>query len=195
MRHGQQHWIYVLGGPELREAARKWQERKVQQGKAYAVIEGAPPGSELQRLAGVNNDDVLYVFAEGVSAGRLGKFEIGPDELVRHLRAEGLDGGHRSLKIFASRSGDRQDGVCYAEVLYQAAQGEFPRVVVSGYRGQVDPEGFDGHKTAGLAAGETLQGMNREQWLARGARAMENRVQFPPEHQADDAPAEPERQP
>ena len=48
-------------------------------------------------------------------------------------------------------------------------------------RGRVDAEGFDGHKTAGLGEGEMLEGLSRDAWLAKGARAQENRVQFPAE--------------
>ncbi len=181
----QQHWMYVLGGTGLREKARKWEERKTRQGKGYAVIDCAPAGSHAPRLAGVGNDDVLYVFADAVREGRVGEWEMGPEDLARHLRAEGLDLGHRSLKIFASHSGDGFGSECFAERVYEAMRPEYPHMMVSGYRGQVDAEGFDGHKTAGLSEGETLEGLSREQWLEKGARAMENRVQFPPQPEGE----------
>ncbi len=176
------HWIYVLGGRALGEKAEKWAERKIRQGKAYRVVAGAPPGAHQQRLAALRNADVLYVFADAVREGRLGEWGIGPDELAAHLRAEGLDRGHQCLKIFASWSGDDFQAASYAELVYGAAHREYPQLVVYGYHGQVDAEGFDAHKTAGLGPGETLEVLSREQWLERGARARENRVRFPPEH-------------
>jgi hypothetical protein len=177
----QQHWIYVVGGAELREKARRWGTRKTLQGKAYAVIEGASPGSHSQKLAGVGNEDVLYVFADAVREGKLGEWGFGAEELAAHLPAEGLDRGHRSLKIFASRSGDRDGSACFAEQVYEAMQPAYPHIVVFGYLGQVNAEGFDGHKTAGLSELEKLEGLSREEWLQKGARAQENRVRFPTE--------------
>jgi len=184
----QQHWIYVLGGEGLREKARKWEKRKTEQGKNYVVIEGAPVGSHEQRLARVGDDDVLYVFADAVQRGSLGEWGIRPEALARHLLAEGLDGGHRSLKIFASRSGDCLDSQSFAEQVYEAMHPAYPQLVVHGYLGQVDAEGFDGHKTAGLGEGETLKELSREQWFEKRARAQENRVQFPPEPEVTQNP-------
>ncbi len=180
-KKAQRHWIYVLGGVVLQAKARMWAERKSRQGKIYEVIEGAAAGSESGRLSRIQNDDVVYVFADAVSDGRLGEWAIGPEELVRHLRAEGLSQGHRSLKIFASRSGDGERAASFAERVYDAMRAEFPQVTVFGYLGQVAAEGFDGHKTAGLGEGESLESTSREEWTARGARARDNRVQFPPE--------------
>jgi hypothetical protein len=178
---GQQHWIYVLGGSALQQKARKWEERKSGQGKRYEVIEGVPAGSESGRLSGVQNDDVVYVFADAVRDGRLGEWAMGPEELARHLRAEGLQQGHRSLKIFASWSGDGAESASFAVRLYEVMRPEYPELTVFGYLGQVDAEGFDGHKTAGLGESEALTSMTREEWTAKGARARDNRVQFPPE--------------
>jgi hypothetical protein len=178
---GQQHWIYVLGGVASLLKVRKWEERKSQQGKKYEVIEGGPLGSESGRLRCVQSDDVVYVFADAVRDGRLGDWEMGPEDLARHLRAEGLQQGHRSLKIFASWSGDEAESASYAERLYEVMRPEYPELTVFGYLGQVDAEGFDGHKTAGLGEGEALTTMSREEWTAKGARARDNRVQFPPE--------------
>ena len=165
----QQHWIYVIGGAELREKARHWEQRKTGQGKAYALISGSQPGSESATLADVKSDDVLYVLAGEVRDGRLGSVAFDPRELAAHLRKSGLPEGHRELKIFASRSGDEDGGPSYAEQLYQAMLPEYPDIVVFGYRGQVDPDGFDGHKTAGLGADESLDSMTREQMDREGS--------------------------
>jgi hypothetical protein len=116
-----------------------------------------------------------------VQEGKLGEWGIGPEELASRLRTEGLDEGHRSLKIFASHSGDSSGPGSFAGQVYEAMHSMYPQMVVCGYRGQVDAEGFDGHKTAGLGEGEKLHGLSREQWLQKGARARENRVQFPAE--------------
>ena len=178
---GQQHWIYVLGGTALLQKARTWEERKSQQRKRYEVIEGGMAGSETGRLRRVQNDDVVYVFADAVRDGGLGEWATGPEALGRHLRAEGLPQGHRSLKIFASWSGDGAGVTSFAERLYEVMRPEYPELTVFGYLGQVDAEGFDGHKTAGLGESDALTTMSREEWTAKGARARDNRVQFPPE--------------
>ena len=177
----QQHWIYVIGGAELKEKARQWEQRKTGQGKAYAVISGSQPGSESATLANVESEDVLYVLAGEVRDGKLGSAAFEPRELAAHLRKHGLPEGHRELKIFASRSGDEDGGPSYVEKLYQAMLAAYPDIVVFGYRGQVDPDGFDGHKTAGLGATESLDAMTRDEWTAKGARARDNRVEFPPD--------------
>ncbi len=106
---------------------------------------------------------------------------MGPAELAAHLLAEGLDRGHRSLKIFASYSGDSAGSPSYAELVYEEMRSEYPQIVLSGYHGKVDVDGFDGHKTAGMSRDESLDGMSRETWVASGSRAQENRVQFPAE--------------
>jgi hypothetical protein len=180
----QQHWIYVLGGSELLDKARKWEQRKTQQGKAYSVIVSAPLGAH-GRLSHVNNDDVLYVFADTVQGGKLGECRISPEELARHLRAEGLDPRHRSVKLFASHTGDAIGSTCFAQQLYEAMRPAYPELVVYGYRGKADAEGFDGHKTAGLGDDESLQHLTHERWLLKRARALDNRVQFPPQSNAE----------
>lgn len=177
----QQHWIYVLGGAELREQAQRWEQRKTRQGKKYELIE-FPAGGQLASLGNVQADDVLYVVAGAVRNGRLGETGLEAAQLAERLRSEGLHPEHRALKIFASFSGDETQAGCFAERLYQAMRNDYPNLVVSGYRGQVDLEGFDGHKSAGLGAGESPEAMGREEWLKRGARARDNRVQFPAPH-------------
>jgi hypothetical protein len=175
-----QHWIYVLGGAELRQKARTWAERKTRQGKLYRAIEGSPAGLASGQLTGVGNEDVLYVFAGAVEGGRLGESALAPGDLAAHMLAEGLDRGHRSLKLFVSYSGDSAGSPSYAELVFEAMRPEYPRIMLSGYHGMVDAEGFDGHKTAGLSREESLAGMSRETWVASGSRAQQNRVQFPP---------------
>lgn len=179
-----QHWIYVLGGAELRKKAHKWEQRKTRQGKAYAVIEDVPGGADSGKFSMVNSDDVLYILADAVREGKLGEWAIDPEDLARRLRAGGLIRTLGSLKIFASHSGDRGSSASYAEQVYATLRPEYPDVTVFGYRGNVDAEGFDGHKTAGLGDNESLQALGRDQWLARGVRAKDNRVQFPPEGEA-----------
>lgn len=174
-----QHWIYVLGGAGLREKAYGWAQRKTRQGKRYSVIEGAPTGSSAARLAGVKNDDVLYVFSDAVHDGRLGEWQIGIEELVALVRDEGLDRGHRAFKVFASWSGDAGSSSSFAEQVYRAMLPHYPQIVVFGYRGKVDADGFDGHKTAGLTETESLDKLSRDEWVKKGARARDNRVQFP----------------
>jgi hypothetical protein len=56
-----------------------------------------------------------------------------------------------------------------------------PNLVVYGYFGEVTPAGFFGHKTAGLEPGEPVESLTAEAWRARGLRANQNRVRFPPE--------------
>jgi hypothetical protein len=170
------HWIYVLGGEALREKARLWQERKTSQGKVYAVLPAAGQGT----LARVDAHDVLYVYADKVSAGLDLLEGMSAAELAAHLRREGLCSGHRSVKVFASRSGDTGVGQrSYAERLYEEMRAGYPGIVVDGYRGEVDAEGFDGHKTAGLPNDETVGEVSREEWTERKLRAKENRVRFP----------------
>jgi len=176
----QQHWIYVLGGADLNAKASRWAERKTRQGKSYAAIEGAPPPNHAARLGEVKSDDVLYVFADAVRDGHLGEWRLSVAGLAGLLRSEGLDHGHRDLKIFASHSGDAHGSPCFAEQLYEALRADYPRIVVFGYLGQADAEGFDGHKTAGLAEHDSLNDMGREEWIKKKARAKDNRVQFPP---------------
>ena len=180
------HWIYPLGGADLVERARKWQERKSHQGKSYAVIEAAREGPA-GRLSQVGNSDVLYVYADAVREGRLGEWQLDPSHLAANLLAEDLDPSHRSLKIFASFSGDASDSQSYAEQLFETMRPSFPHLTVFGFRGRVDAEGFDGHKTAGLSEDESLDGLTREEWFEKGARARDNRVQFPPGDSSEEA--------
>jgi hypothetical protein len=180
-----QHWIYVLGRSKLLEKARKWAQRKTQEGKAYSVIVGAPLESRSGGLSHVGNNDVLYVFADAVQEGKLGEWQISHEELASHLRDEGLDPRHHSVKLFASHTGDAIDSTCFAQQLYEAMRRDYPELVVYGYRGKADAEGFDGHKTAGLGEDESLQHLTHEQWLLKRARALDNRVQFPPQSNAE----------
>jgi hypothetical protein len=173
------HWIYVLPDDDLVPRAYAWQERKTAQGKWYRVIETPAGDSQSEGLRQVSNDDVLYILASSV--GSIGN----PGDLVAHLIEHGLDRGHCVVKIFASHSGD--SGVTagspqksYAEKLYEAMRLEYPAVVVYGYLGEVTPDGFSGHKSAGLKPGETLEGLSEAEWNRRRLRAKENRVRFPP---------------
>lgn len=172
----QQHWIYVLGGAELLTKAEQWEQRKQQGGKAYSILGGAPG---TRPLLAVQPDDILYLLADAVHDGRLGEQALAPEDLARRLEADGLSAAHRSVKIFASGSGDG-DAKSFAAQLCASMRPTYADVTVFGYRGNVDPAGFDGHKTAGLDAGESLGDLSREQWLGKGARAKDNRVQFPP---------------
>jgi hypothetical protein len=176
-----QHWIYPLGDADLLLQARDWAERKTRQGKSYAVIEASRVGPPARRLAHVDNADVLYVYAGAVRDGNLGDWMLDPAKLAEQLHAEGLDPHHRSLKLFASFTGDAGGSSSYAERLYEAMRAAYPRITVFGFLGKVDAGGFDGHKTAGLDKSESLTEMTREDWLSKGARARDNRVQFPPE--------------
>jgi hypothetical protein len=174
------HWIYALGNPELLAKAREWERRKRKQGKSYSSIEADREGVSGPRLTKVGNGDVLYVYADAVREGRIGDRRWDAAQLAAHLRAEGLDPGHCSLKIFASFSGDSGGSACFAQELYEAMRPLYPHLIVFGFRGKVDTEGFDGHKTAGLGETERLGSLTREEWLGRRARARDNRVQFPP---------------
>jgi hypothetical protein len=179
----QQHWIYVLGSPELRQQASLWQQRKSGQGKRYEVIETGAEEAPAGRLAHVGNEDVLYVYARMQTNG-IGETAKNPPELARHLSAEGLDSGHKVVKIFASGSGDAPSGEAgrsYAERLYEAMKETHPNIVVYGYHGDLTPQGYSLHKTAGLSPGESLDEIPEEAWKRRGLRASENRVRFPPE--------------
>jgi len=181
------HWIYPLGGAALLKKALDWEDRKTRQGKSYAVIEASREGPPAGRLANVGNHDVLYVYADAVRDGRLGEWQLDATRLAEHLRGEGLDPAHCSVKVFASFSGDDAGAApCYAEALYEAMRREFPHMTVFGFRGKVDTEGFDGHKTAGLSQEKSVDGLSREDWLERGARARDNRIQFPPSHSIED---------
>ena len=168
------HWIYVLGGEQSRREAHAWQQRKTAQGKLYEVIEAGEPSAG--QLKEVGNDDVLYIYSDSVATGPE------PGELAALLRGAGLDTGHRKVKLFLSGSGDETPagGPSYAETAYRALQGDFPGAVVYGYRGEVHPEGYDGHKSASLVPGETPDGMSEADWKQRGLRARDNRVVFPP---------------
>ena len=167
------HWIYVLGGKESLREAHAWQQRKAGQGKVYEVIEARD--SAAGQLSAVGNDDVLYIYGDAVITG------LEAAELAALLRRAGLDAGHREVKLFLSGSGDKTPGggPSYAEATYHALRPDFPRAVVYGYRGEVHPEGYDGHKSASLAAGETPQGVAEADWKQRGLRAKDNRVVFP----------------
>jgi hypothetical protein len=179
------HWIYVLGGAEFRRQAHAWAQRKTSQGKDYRVIEAAPDEKPAGLLAAVQDDDVLYVFAPS-GPGAIASSEFTPAQFAAQLEAEALPRTHRALKIFASSSGDPfPDGsgevASFAERLYRTLSPAFPQICVYGYRGDVTPEGFDSHKTAALAAGETLDTISEHEWRNRSMRAQQNRVRFPAE--------------
>jgi hypothetical protein len=171
------HWIYVLGGRELRVEAHRWQRSKSAAGKSYAVIcarvDEAPSG----KLKRVESDDVVYVYAR--PAGKE------PRELAELLQAEGLPHAHRDLKLFLSNSGGRTSAAhgaaSYAERVYNRMKKTHPDLVVYGYFGEVSPRGFDAHKTAGLRSEERVENVTRKSWDARKLRAKENRIRFPPE--------------
>ncbi|MFN7993330.1 MAG: hypothetical protein U0Q18_07000 [Bryobacteraceae bacterium] len=174
-----QHWIYTLGDATLRESAAQWRDRKTTQGKLYETIQTNDQETPAGRLALVGNDDVLYVYAITSPAG-IGLTHKSPAELAALLAAEGLDPAHRDLKLFFSRSGDTESGSpSYAEALYEAMRSQYLQIVVYGFLGDVSPEGFESHKSAGLAAGETPAGLNEDDWNTRRLRAKLNRVQFP----------------
>jgi hypothetical protein len=179
------HWIYVLGGADLRREALAWQERKRAGGKWYQVIEARSDERPDGRLGEVGKDDVLYVYARmrPESLDALGESRKSPAELAAHLIAEGLDRGHRVVKIFASRSGDVPSGgtesASYAERLYHCMKGHYPNLRVYGYLGNVSPLGYASHKTAGLAPGEPWETVPEASWTARKLRASENRIRFP----------------
>jgi hypothetical protein len=181
------HWIYVLGGSDLRQQASIWQQRKSSGGKWYQVIEAREDERPDKKLVHVGNDDVLYVYSEmsAETLDALGETRKNPGDLARHLAAEGLDNGHRVVKIFASRSGDTRSGAVgsssYAERLYDEMKDDYPAIAVFGYCGDVSPQGYSSHKTAGLDEGEVLESLTEESWTARNLRAKENRVRFPPE--------------
>ncbi|QNI32271.1 hypothetical protein H7849_25350 [Alloacidobacterium dinghuense] len=181
----QQHWIYVLGGSDLQSRASEWQQRKTAGGKLYALIEALPDERPDRRLTQVGNEDVLYVYArmwDGLEA--VGESRKTPQELAFHLISEGLDTRHKELKIFASRSGNTLAGeggsASYVERLYNCMKQDYPDITVYGYLGEVSPQGFDSHKTAGLVSGETPESLTRESWDNRKLRAKDNRVCFPP---------------
>ena len=181
----QEHWIYVLGGADLHSRASEWQQRKTAGGKLYALIEARSDERPDRRLTQVGNDDVLYIYArmsDGLDA--IGESKKTPQELASHLLSEGLDTGHKELKIFASKSGNTLPGekgsTSYAERLYNCMKQDYPDIRVYGYLGEVSPQGFDSHKTAGLASGETSESVTRDSWDERKLRAKENRVCFPP---------------
>lgn len=175
------HWIYVLGEGECLAAAEAWAARKAAQGKDYRVIPGARSGINTGKLLEVAPGDILYVLSTAVRDGNLGEWQVGPLQLANHLQSANLNHCHRNLKLFASHTGDAHDGPAYAERVYAAMRPQYPDIVIYGYKGVVDTEGFDGHKTAGLRDGEALHTLSHEAWKARKARASENRVRFPAE--------------
>jgi len=174
-----QHWIYTLGDAALRESAQQWRDRKSSQGKLYELLQTSDQETPAGRLAVVGNDDVLYVYATASPAG-IGLTHKTPTGLAAHLAAEGLDPGHRDLKLFFARSGESETGSpSYAEAVYEALRSRYPQIVVYGFLGDVSPEGFESHKSAGMAAGETPADLNEGDWNTRRLRASLNRVQFP----------------
>lgn len=183
------HWIYVLGEEDLLAPAAAWAARKTAQHKDYRVIPGARSGLNAGKLLEVSPGDVLYVLSRTVRHGNLGDWEVGPLQLAAHLQSANLNHSHRDLKLFASHTGDASDGPSYAERVYAAMRPQYPDIVVYGYKGVVDTEGYDGHKTAGLEDGEALHSLSHEAWKARKARASENRVRFPEESGGHSEPA------
>jgi len=181
------HWIYVLGGRDLRAEARRWQLAKKAAGKSYAVVAARldeTPSGKLKRVA---SEDVLYLYAcpTGSTPGAVGQSAKRPADLAALLRAEGLNRNHRDLKLFISHSGDIVSGVptavSYAEQLHNSMKDTYQNLVVYGYLGEVSPRGFYAHKSAGLEPGEAVERMAGESWQARRLRAKDNRVRFPAE--------------
>jgi hypothetical protein len=185
------HWIYVLGSGEWLHQAALWRDRKTAEGKHYAII--AAPDNEIRtaRLSSVSPHDVLYLYGPMTSATprRIGDPPIAPEELAQRVEQEGLSPMHRDIKVFASHSGDRdvpdhgdrhgaEDRPSFAERLFCALQPRFPNIAVSGYRGEVNVEGFDSHKSAGLAAAENPKEIGVAAWDRRQLRASENRITF-----------------
>lgn len=185
------HWIYVLGGSDLRNEASAWQQKKQAGGKWYQVIEARSDERPDGRLGEVGNGDVLYIYARmgTETLDAVGETRKSPEDLAAHLMAEGLDRGHRVLKLFASKSGDAPsagaESASYAERLYNCMKRHYPNLAVYGYLGDISPRGYSQHKTAGLAPGETLETLTEESWGVRGLRAKENRIRFPPEPEDD----------
>lgn len=171
-----------MGDAAVHESARRWRDRKTTQGKLYDLIEADAGETPAARLAGIGDDDVLYIF---------GTPRKTPEQLAEYLAAEGLPAGHRSLKLFFANSGDASPDdsgpACYAERLYTRMLPGFPQIMVFGYFGEVSAEGFELHKTAAMAPGEKLEHLSEEAWNQRSLRASRNRVRFPPEDPAPDA--------
>ena len=168
----QAHWIYALGSPETLAEASSWRDRKSTQGKDYRLIDATSSLEPSGRLIPVGPEDVLYIFSKEAYGS--------PNELAVRLKKEGLPRDHASLKLFASNTGTPQEnGRCYAQELYEVLKRDFPRITVYGYIGEVSPQGFDLHKTAGLGSGEQLDAISEGEWKNRGLRAQNNRVIFP----------------
>lgn len=179
------HWIYVLGGRDLRRQARLWERAKTASGKSYAVIAARIDENPSGKLRRVANGDVVYVYARPSNGapGVVGLTGKSPIDLAELLKAEGLNEMHRDLKLFIPNSGgmseDKPAPNCFAAQVHRHMKDSFPHLVLYGYIGEVSPRGFYGHKTANLKPGESLDDLNAPSWESRNLRASRNRVRFP----------------
>jgi hypothetical protein len=180
------HWIYVLGDRTLRNEARLWQRSKSAAGKSYTVLGARLDETPSGKLKHVAAGDVVYVFARlaDQNPGAVGQTAKDPSALAALLKAEGLGNLHADLKLFLPNSGGKTPGArsprSFAEQLYRCLHQSHPHLAVYGYFGEVSHSGFDGHKTANLRPGESIEDLNYQSWNDRRLRARENRVRFPP---------------
>jgi len=184
------HWIYVLGGQDLRGQADLWAGGKNLSGKSYEVIRARVDQAPQGRLRRVEPDDIVYVYAHTLYTddfqhplGRVSGKDA--NALALQLRDEGLTLDIAQVKVFACGSGSAPHGggqPFYRELydaMHNAAVG-FTRVQVCGYVGEVAPAGYGGHKTAGMRHGETTATVSLADWNARQMRATDKRLCFPP---------------
>ena len=157
-----QHWV-VCFARDLQAGAVEWVKTMKARGKSYTLLSGY--GTTAGQLAGVQADDVVYVFSHGyynrqnVPTGQimLDHAPIDATALSAALKDQGLPNDRvLDLKVFACFTDDDStiNSESFAMLLRRAmCKDGYHLAVVYGYKGQTSANVFDGHKSANVAIG------------------------------------------